>query len=357
MAAANAQIGVARRPSSRCSASPAPAASRARALGNWLKLASNFWSVAPAVAVSVVRRRPAPGGRRAGARRLRARRGASTATRVLVAFREVEDNLAALRILAEEAAVQDAAVDAAQRSLTLSTNRYQGGVATYLEVVIAQNAALPTQRAALAIRARQMAASACCSSRRSAAAGTRRARCGSHRRPAESWSPHRRSAGHGSLRLQSLAVLSGTRPTGCVHLPSKDRRSHVRHPARRPIFSANARLRGPLHFDRCARRGRQRVGVLRGPGPGNRRAARNRDDTRDARSSVCRATGRCEHDRHGVHACRRHDGGGDGHPGVARATGRSRERPARRVGRRLRLGVAGADRRAPAANHALTVIV
>ena len=47
---------------------------------------------------------------------------------VLAAFAEVEDNLAALRVLEEEAKLQDAAVASAERSLTLSTNRYKGGV-------------------------------------------------------------------------------------------------------------------------------------------------------------------------------------------------------------------------------------
>ena len=78
---------------------------------------------------------------------------------VLVAFREVEDNLAALRILAAEAEAQNAAVAAAQRALTLSNNRYRGGVATYLEVVITQAVALQAQRNALGILRRQMAAS------------------------------------------------------------------------------------------------------------------------------------------------------------------------------------------------------
>ncbi len=57
---------------------------------------------------------------------------------VLNAFQEVEDNLAALRILNDEAKTQAAAVDAARRSLQISTKRYKGGVTTYLEVLTAQ---------------------------------------------------------------------------------------------------------------------------------------------------------------------------------------------------------------------------
>jgi len=61
---------------------------------------------------------------------------------VLAGFQQVEDNLAAVRILENEATVQDEAVAAAQRSLELSTIRYRGGVTSYLEVITAQSAAL-----------------------------------------------------------------------------------------------------------------------------------------------------------------------------------------------------------------------
>ena len=75
---------------------------------------------------------------------------------MLTAFREVEDQLSTLRILEEEAAVQARAVDAAERSLTLATNRYRGGVSSYLEVITAQSAALANERAAVGLRIRRM---------------------------------------------------------------------------------------------------------------------------------------------------------------------------------------------------------
>ncbi|MBV8114132.1 MAG: efflux transporter outer membrane subunit, partial [Silvibacterium sp.] len=78
---------------------------------------------------------------------------------VLNAFQEVEDNLAALRILNDEAATQNAAVNAAIRSLNLSTSRYKGGVTTYLEVLIAQTTQLTNQRTQADITTRQFAAS------------------------------------------------------------------------------------------------------------------------------------------------------------------------------------------------------
>ena len=76
---------------------------------------------------------------------------------VLTSFQQVEDNLAALRILEQEGGVQSSAVQAAQRSLDLSNSRYQGGVTSYLEVITAQNAALSDELTAVNILGRRMA--------------------------------------------------------------------------------------------------------------------------------------------------------------------------------------------------------
>ena len=76
---------------------------------------------------------------------------------VLSGFQQVEDSLAALRILGNEATVQDQAVAAAQSSLDLSNTRYQGGVTSYLEVTIAQSAALSDEVTAVNILGRRMA--------------------------------------------------------------------------------------------------------------------------------------------------------------------------------------------------------
>jgi NodT family efflux transporter outer membrane factor (OMF) lipoprotein len=76
---------------------------------------------------------------------------------VLSGFQQVEDNLAALRVLENEATVQDQAVAAAQSSLELSNTRYQGGVTSYLEVTIAQSAALSDEVTAVNILGRRMA--------------------------------------------------------------------------------------------------------------------------------------------------------------------------------------------------------
>ncbi len=76
---------------------------------------------------------------------------------VLSGFQQVEDNLAAVRILENEAQVQDQAVVAAQRSLDLSVTRYKGGVTSYLEVITAQSAALADEVTAVNILGRRMA--------------------------------------------------------------------------------------------------------------------------------------------------------------------------------------------------------
>jgi NodT family efflux transporter outer membrane factor (OMF) lipoprotein len=76
---------------------------------------------------------------------------------VLGAFQQVEDNLAALRVLEQEAGVQATAVQSAQRSLDLSNTRYEGGVTSYLEVITAQNAALSDEVTAVNILGRRMA--------------------------------------------------------------------------------------------------------------------------------------------------------------------------------------------------------
>jgi outer membrane protein TolC len=71
----------------------------------------------------------------------------------------VEDNLAALRILEEEAAVQGEAVRAARESVTITNNQYRAGTVNYLSVVVVQAAALINERAALGIVGRRLVAS------------------------------------------------------------------------------------------------------------------------------------------------------------------------------------------------------
>ena len=77
----------------------------------------------------------------------------------LSAFQEVEDNLAALRILDEETQQQHQATVSAEDWLQVSTNRYKGGVDNYLQVIIAQTSALSNERNEADILRRRMDAS------------------------------------------------------------------------------------------------------------------------------------------------------------------------------------------------------
>ena len=117
---------------------------------------SGFWAVGSSAVVTLFD----VGRRRAVNDQAKASYDSSVASyreTVLTAFQQVEDNLAALRILEQEAGVQATAVDAAQRSLNLSNTRYEGGVTSYLEVITAQNAALADEVTAVNILGRRMA--------------------------------------------------------------------------------------------------------------------------------------------------------------------------------------------------------
>ena len=78
---------------------------------------------------------------------------------VLQAFQEVEDNLAASRILNQESSQQERAVADANRSLGISTRLYKSGLTNYLQVITVQSTLLSNQRASVDIQARQATAS------------------------------------------------------------------------------------------------------------------------------------------------------------------------------------------------------
>ena len=77
----------------------------------------------------------------------------------LTAFQQVEDNLAALRILSQDIDQQDAAVQAAARSLQEAEVRYKAGLDPYLNVITAQTVLLTDQQTAVNFRMQQMVAS------------------------------------------------------------------------------------------------------------------------------------------------------------------------------------------------------
>jgi NodT family efflux transporter outer membrane factor (OMF) lipoprotein len=157
IAAANAQIGVARAgyfPQITLSAS---AGYEGTKLSNWLEGPSGFAAAGISSLVTLFD----VGRRRAISEQAQAAYDQSVANyrqTVLTAFQEVEDNLSGLRILDDEASSASAAVSASEHSLQLSNNRYRGGVVTYLEVITAQSLTLSNQRAAVDILRRRMTA-------------------------------------------------------------------------------------------------------------------------------------------------------------------------------------------------------
>ena len=78
---------------------------------------------------------------------------------VLSAFQEVEDDLALIRLLGEEQKQQDAAVAAAQQTLNMALTLYRDGATSFLDVVVAQTAALQAEETDVALRTRRFQAS------------------------------------------------------------------------------------------------------------------------------------------------------------------------------------------------------
>jgi outer membrane protein TolC len=124
-------------------------------LSNWLNWPSLLWAVGASMTQTLFD----GGRRRATSEAALANYDAIVATyrqTSLTAFQQVEDNLAALRVLVQEAEQQQRAVAAAQESLQLSTSRYKGEVDTYLQVVTAQTLALTNERNAVDILRRRV---------------------------------------------------------------------------------------------------------------------------------------------------------------------------------------------------------
>ena len=157
VAAANAQVGVAQAAFFPALTLSASAGLGGSTLAQWLTAPSRFWSLGPALAQSVFD----AGLRRALTDQAIAAYDASVANyrqTVLNGFREVEDNLAALQVLQQEAAVQQEAIQAARLALDLTINQYKAGTVSYLNVVTAQTAWLTNERTAVGIRGRQLTA-------------------------------------------------------------------------------------------------------------------------------------------------------------------------------------------------------
>jgi NodT family efflux transporter outer membrane factor (OMF) lipoprotein len=155
VAAANEQVGIARAAFFPTIALGLVGGFESGQFPNWLTGPSGLWSIGASAAETVFD----AGRRRAVSDEAIASYDEMIADyqqTVLTSFQQVEDSLSDLRVLDEEAKTQDAAVAAANRALDQSTNRYKGGLDTYLTVITAQSAALANQRTAVSLLTRRL---------------------------------------------------------------------------------------------------------------------------------------------------------------------------------------------------------
>jgi NodT family efflux transporter outer membrane factor (OMF) lipoprotein len=158
MAEANDQVGIARAAFYPTLVLGAQGGFEATSIANWFTWPSRLWAVGPQMSQTLFD----AGRRRAVSESATANYDGTVATyrqTTLRAFQEVEDNLAALRVLENEARQQNEATASAQETLKLFRNRYEGGVDNYLQVITAQTVALQNERNDIEIQRRRMDAS------------------------------------------------------------------------------------------------------------------------------------------------------------------------------------------------------
>lgn len=155
VAAANANIGVARAAYFPDFSLQAAAGWQSVAQSTWLSAPSRYWSLGPQGLLTVLDF-GAHAAQAAEAHAAYDEQVADYRGTVLTAFQDVEDNLAALRQLERESISQAAAVEATQGALDQANYRYKGGIVTYLEVVSTENAALAARLAALGIETQRL---------------------------------------------------------------------------------------------------------------------------------------------------------------------------------------------------------
>ena len=158
VAAANEQIGIAMAAFYPNLSLTASAGVESSSLAKWFTWPSRFWSVGPQLAQTLF-----DAGRRRGV--VAEQRAAYDATvaayreTVLTAMQQVEDNLAALRILAGEADKVQQTVQAAHRALDISSAQYRSGTAGYLTVITSQATLLSADVTAVTLLTRRLTAS------------------------------------------------------------------------------------------------------------------------------------------------------------------------------------------------------
>lgn len=157
-AEANAQIGVTKAALFPALTLGVTAGLESTSIASWFTWPARFFSVGPTLAQTLFDK----GRRAAVTEQARAEYDGTVANyrlTVLTAFQEVEDNLAALRILSRELEQQNVAVASAQRTLSLANDRYKAGIDSYLNVITAQTTLLTNQRVAVNLQMQQMTAS------------------------------------------------------------------------------------------------------------------------------------------------------------------------------------------------------
>jgi NodT family efflux transporter outer membrane factor (OMF) lipoprotein len=158
VAAANAQIGVAKAayyPNVTLSASGGFQSASISSLLNW---SSRVWSVGAGMAETLFD----AGQRKATVEQFKAAYDSTAATyrqTVLTAFQQVEDDLATLRILGRQVEQQETVVKSSERYLNLAMERYKTGVDSYLNVITAQTTYLVNRQTLVSLRTQQMTAS------------------------------------------------------------------------------------------------------------------------------------------------------------------------------------------------------
>lgn len=157
MASANAQIGVAQSAFYPRVRFDGMAGFQSVSASSWFDWPSRFWAVGPTLQLPLF----TGGLNRAQLTLAKASYNETVSAyrqTVLGGFQEVEDQLAAQQELRTQLAAESSAVEAAHRTLEIANNRYRAGLVTYLEVAIAQSAALALERTVVQLRGQELLA-------------------------------------------------------------------------------------------------------------------------------------------------------------------------------------------------------
>ena len=159
MAAANANVGVAKTAFYPRVLLSGTGGFQSISASDWFTWPSHLWAIGPSLQMPLF-----TGGRnRAQLASAKAAYDGTVAIyrqTVLTAFQDVEDQLAAQQLLAEQFDEESAALASARRTLDISNNRYKAGVETYLDVIVAQAVALTHEETVIQLKAQRLASSA-----------------------------------------------------------------------------------------------------------------------------------------------------------------------------------------------------